>query len=280
MKKLYLGAFIMFGMLFMLTGCGAEKTTSQSNSAEESSSSKKEDANSEDKVEAATKEKDSGNEAEIEEVAETKPTNEEIKEIVKKVYKLSEALKNNSEDNLAGTFDGFLADLEPYFTNSYIKNLPLEAFSVETDYGFPYNFDFDKHFEVTSNSVDQVVAEAYQTDEMNGPVIYTVTAKKEEGQWKIDDFKYEYVTEEAAGTNSISSSGSAELLDEDAAVEIALNYLEGYRDVQVDFISLKDENTYHAETSYAVGEGEELHYLPVRLEINRHTGEVTDVTWE
>lgn len=52
---------------------------------------------------------------------------------------------------------------------------------MDTSYNLPSHFDFDKHFEVTSNSAYQVVLEVYQTDEMNGPVIYTVTAKTEDG---------------------------------------------------------------------------------------------------
>ncbi|MEY8742787.1 hypothetical protein AB9M62_25320 [Bacillales bacterium AN1005] len=225
----------------------------------------------------------------------TPPTDSEIKDIIKKSYQLSEAMKKNSEDNLEGDFDAFVADLEPYFTNSYIKSLPLEAFSVATDYPLPYNFDFDRHFEVTSNSADQVVAEAYQTDEMSGPVIYTVTAIKEAGQWKIDNFTYEYVEEEAAGTNSTYSSGSdsRELLDKDDAKEIISNYLEGYDGVRIESIITKseginedealnflDEDAYFAVIYYLTGEGESRHETPVYLEINRHTGEVNDVTIE
>lgn len=276
MKRIYLGTFFLLGMLFMLTACGEEKTTSQSNSAEESSSNKKEDSNTEDKVEAATQEKESENESKTEKVAETKPSNEEIKEIVQKSYQLLEAAKKNSEDNLAGDFDAFVADLEPYFTNSYIKNLPLEAFSVATSYNLPSHFDFDQHFEVTTNSVDQVVAEIYQTDEMNGPVIYIVTAKKEDGQWKIDDFTYEEVTEEAAGatTSSNISSGSTELLDEAAVEEIAYNYFGGHDGVIVDSMSLLDENTYRVEV-YTYASEEHYNYNPI--DVNRHTREVSVV---
>lgn len=266
MKKLYLGGFIIFGMLFMVTACGEEKTTSQSNTAEGNSSS--------------TKEKESENKSKTEEEVETKPSNEEIKEIVQKSYQLLEAAKKNSEDNLAGNFDSFVNDLEPYFTNSYIKDLPLEMFSVATSYNLPSNFDFDKHFEVISNSANQVVAEVYQTDDMNGPVVYTITAKKEDGLWKIDDWTYEEVTDESTNTATSSSIGSTELLDEDAALERIISYFEGYEGLEVPPINLEDEDTYSAEVSVLQGEGEYQHGTLVYVEVNRHTGEVTDVTQE
>lgn len=272
MKKLYLGGFILFGMLVMVTACGEEKTTSQSNSAEESSSSKKEDVK-------ATKEKESEEENKTQEEVQTKPSNEEIKEIVQKSYQLLEAAKKNSEDNLARNFDSFVNDLGPYFTTSYIKDLPLEMFSVATSYNLPSNFDFDKHFEVTSNSANQVVAEVYQTDDMNGPVVYIITAKKEDGQWKIDDWTYEEVTDESTNTTS-SNTGSTELLDEDAALERIISYFEGYEGLDVPPISLKDEDTYSAEVTVLQGEGEYQHGTVVYVEVNRHTGEVTDVTQE
>ncbi|WP_226643150.1 hypothetical protein [Mesobacillus subterraneus] len=248
---------VLLGILFSLTACNndagdvekVEATASNKNEVKE---------NKEDEIL-----KDENAQKKLEEDALQVPSDEEVKRIIEKSYKLLDNAKEYFEQNQQGNHEPFLTALKKDFSESYISTLNPADFGVATSYIVPNNFEYDKHFVIQSRTADSLIVEVSQGGFDYEEIIYTIGAIKEDGEWKIDTLNYR--DNETAETS---------LLTEDEAREIVNNYLSSSKEYEVADISVHDENTFFIQAYvYAT----EDHMSAVYLVMDRSTGLISKV---
>lgn len=262
MKKRII-ALIIFGCV-LLSACSNEETVKKSveNQNQESTEKKIEEVST------------NASKTEVIEEETKIPSDNEVKEIIEKSYKLIELAKIHTEENQKHNFSPFLISLKPYFTESFINKLDISYFAIPTGGNFPIDFDYDKLFNITERNKNKLTVEVSQYGYDQLPLTYTINAKMENDDWKIDNFTYK---EESADKGEKESTTGLdysidEILSEEYVEQIVTTYLNDYEDMFIETITLQDEDTYYVEAYVKMAED---HMNPIFLNINSHTGYIT-----
>lgn len=182
------------------------------------------------------------------------PTDDEVRKITEKSYKLFGTIKAFGEQGwetggaVQPQWEPFAKALQPYFSINYLNQAKeyLDDYFVATEYILPTEFEFDKHFVIQSRTPDEFTAEAYHSGfEGEESVIFIVSAKKENGAWKIDKIDREVFKEER---KSVSNNGEIETaqISKDQAVHMVRTYLQTHNsqipeDLIIEFSRMQDD---------------------------------------
>lgn len=191
----------------------------------------------------------------------------EIKDISEKSYKLAELAKDYAEQNQHLNMEPFKQALQPYFTEAFISKLNSVEFTVPTGGNFPADFDYQQHFIVKDHSKNKIIVETAQTSYNNMPLIYTIEAEKEQGQWKINNLDY------MEHTDSSSKAMNTAKITEKEAGKLVGGYLLGDEYI-IESVKRGKENVFYINAFVEVSSTQ---MIGVSLKMDRLTGKITSL---
>lgn len=191
-------------------------------------------------------------------------TDDEVKGIAERSYQLLQLANKYAEQNQGLNTRPFLQELQPYFTKDFINNLEISLFTVPIGGDFPADFNYKQHFVFKQQTSDKLTVETAQTSYLNTALFITVEAKKENGNWKIDNYHYE---RPAAFTDKDKQHT---LITKETAENIVKEYLHG-DDKEIDLITDGKGNTYYINAFVKVNVRQKI---GTSLKINRTSGEI------
>lgn len=103
---------------------------------------------------------------------------------------------------------------------------------------FPADFNYKQHFVIKQQTSDRVTVETAQASYLNTALFITVEAKKENGNWKIDNYHYE------KPANFTDKDKQHTLITKETAEIIVKEYLHG-DEKEIDSITAGKGNTYY-----------------------------------
>ncbi len=191
-------------------------------------------------------------------------TDDEVKEIAERSYQLLQLANKFAEQNQRLNTKPFLQELQPYFTKDFINNLEISLFTVPIGGDFPADFNYKQHFVIKQQTSDKVTVETAQASYLNTALFITVEAKKEDGNWKIDNYHYE---RPAAFTDKDKQQT---FITKEKAENIVKEYLHG-DDKEIESITSGKGNTYYINAFVKVNARQKI---GTSIKMDRTSGEI------